>query len=86
MGEEYSHNVDIWSVGVLCYELSTGHPPFESNRGREDTERKIVKSSLKFPNHLSPLVKDFIGKLLTKHPDDRMELAEALEHPWMKLY
>lgn len=28
MGSEYDEMVDVWSVGVLCYELCTGHAPF----------------------------------------------------------
>jgi serine/threonine protein kinase len=31
-------------------------------------------------------VKDFIKKLLTKKPEDRMGLEEALNHPWIKKY
>ena len=28
MGNQYDKMVDVWSVGVLCYELCTGHAPF----------------------------------------------------------
>lgn len=28
LGNEYDKMVDVWSVGVLCYELCTGHAPF----------------------------------------------------------
>lgn len=34
-GEYYDEMVDVWSVGVLCYELCTGQAPFESRRSRE---------------------------------------------------
>lgn len=35
LGSEYDEMVDVWSIGVLCYELSTGHAPFESNKSRQ---------------------------------------------------
>ena len=34
LGDEYDEMVDVWSLGVLCYELCTGHAPFESKRSR----------------------------------------------------
>jgi serine/threonine protein kinase len=34
LGSEYDFSVDAWSVGVLCYELCTGHAPFESSKSR----------------------------------------------------
>ena len=34
IGDYYDHLVDVWSVGVLCYELCTGHAPFESQKSR----------------------------------------------------
>jgi aurora kinase len=78
--------VDVWSVGVLCYELCTGHAPFESTKSREETYRKILSVDLKFPRALSEDVKDFIRRLLIKKPEDRMSLEEALQHPWIKKY
>lgn len=86
MGSEYDQMVDVWSVGVLCYELCTGHAPFESSKSREETYRKILNVDLKFPRALSEDVKDFIRRLLIKKPEDRMSLEEALEHPWIKKY
>ncbi|PIO63092.1 hypothetical protein TELCIR_15325 [Teladorsagia circumcincta] len=29
LGEEHQEQVDIWSIGVLCYEFLVGTPPFE---------------------------------------------------------
>jgi serine/threonine protein kinase len=86
MGSEYDHMIDVWSVGVLCYELCTGHAPFESSKSREETYRKILNVDLKFPKALSDDVKDFIKNLLIKKPEDRMSLEEALEHRWIKKY
>lgn len=85
-GEYYDQMVDVWSVGVLCYELCTGHAPFESQKSREDTYKKIVNVEIKFPRHLSYNVQDFISRLLVRDPNFRMTLQECLQHPWMKTY
>ena len=29
--DPYDKTIDIWSLGVLAYELSVGRPPFEEN-------------------------------------------------------
>lgn len=38
----YNEKVDLWCVGVLCYELLVGTPPFESPSYNE-TYRRILK-------------------------------------------
>eukprot|EP00071_Canis_lupus_P025666 XP_022259223.1 uncharacterized protein LOC102155336 [Canis lupus familiaris] len=39
----YNEKVDLWCIGVLCYELLVGYPPFESPSHNE-TYRRILKS------------------------------------------
>ena len=86
MGSEYDEMVDVWSVGVLCYELCTGHAPFESTKSRQETYRKILNVDLKFPKHLSEDIENFIRRLLVRNPEGRMSLEDAIEHSWMKKY
>ena len=86
MGSEYDEMVDVWSVGVLCYELCTGHAPFESSKSRQETYHKILNIDLKYPKFLSHGVKNFIKKLLMRKPEERMGLKDCLEHPWLKQY
>ncbi|XP_029387849.1 aurora kinase C isoform X2 [Mus pahari] len=38
----YNETVDLWCIGVLCYELLVGKPPFESSTSSE-TYRRIRK-------------------------------------------
>lgn len=38
----YNEKVDLWCIGVLCYELLVGSPPFESPSYSE-TYRRILK-------------------------------------------
>lgn len=36
----YDNSVDVWSVGVLTYELIVGHAPFAA-KNQEDTLRAV---------------------------------------------
>nr|XP_019572483.1 PREDICTED: aurora kinase C isoform X4 [Rhinolophus sinicus] len=46
-GRTYNEKVDLWCIGVLCYELLVGNPPFESTSYSE-TYRRILK--VKWPH------------------------------------
>lgn len=37
-GDKYSKEVDIWSLGVICYVLLAGYPPFY-----DDDQRNLFK-------------------------------------------
>lgn len=85
MIEGHTHNekVDLWCIGVLCYELLVGNPPFES-ASHNETYRRIVKVDLKFPPSVPVGAQDLISKLLKHNPSDRLSLAQVLAHPWVK--
>jgi len=62
-GRAHDEKVDLWSLGVLCYEFLVGKPPFEAE-GNTATYRRISKIDLHFPPHVSDGAKDLIGKVL----------------------
>ena len=77
----YNHKVDTWCVGVLCYELLAGSPPFED----EDTNvtyRKIAAVKYEFRPNMSPLVRDLLNNLLVYNPDRRYEGSQVMKHTW----
>lgn len=41
-GKTHDEKVDLWSLGVLCYEFLVGHPPFEA-KSNEETYRRISR-------------------------------------------
>lgn len=44
-GRTHDEKVDLWSLGVLCYEFLVGKPPFEAETYQE-TYRSISKASI----------------------------------------
>ena len=54
--------VDTWGLGILCYELLVGRPPFEAASAK-DTYERIAKVDLHFPSHVSAEARDLITKV-----------------------
>lgn len=81
-------SVDLWSIGVLVYELLSADIPFKSAYLAETLEL-VLKGSINFPEKqwksVSPLAKDFIRRLLKSDPKLRLTAKEALHHPWLFL-
>ncbi|XP_035869433.1 uncharacterized protein LOC114510878 [Phyllostomus discolor] len=81
----YSEKVDLWCIGVLCYELLVGNPPFESTSYSE-TYRRILKVDFRIPSSIPLGAQDLISKLLRYQPSERLPLAQILQHPWVRAH
>ncbi|XP_023209818.1 aurora kinase C-like isoform X2 [Centruroides sculpturatus] len=79
----YDEKVDLWSLGVLCYEFLVGKPPFESESINE-TYMRIARVDLRFPSHVSEGAQDLIRKLLKRDPASRLPLDGIMQHRWIK--
>ncbi|KAJ1970748.1 spindle assembly checkpoint kinase [Dimargaris xerosporica] len=82
-GRDHDEKVDLWSLGVLCFEFLVGFPPFEDLSSERATFKRISRVDLKIPDHISPLAADLIRKLLKHSPSDRLPLEQVLQHPWI---
>lgn len=85
MIEDLPHDekVDLWSLGVLCYELLVGKPPFETDT-HNATYEKITHVEYSCPSNINPDAADLISKLLKKNPNDRLSLEGVMQHKWIK--
>ncbi|KAI9470883.1 MAG: kinase-like domain-containing protein [Benjaminiella poitrasii] len=64
-GRAHTESVDLWSLGVLLYELIVGKPPFEDNTddGSDETYRRIRTVDIHFPRHVSKDAVDLITRV-----------------------
>ncbi|KAM4030299.1 aurora kinase A isoform 1-T2 [Anomaloglossus baeobatrachus] len=81
-GRMHDEKVDLWSLGVLCYEFLVGKPPFETETNQE-TYRRISKVEFQYPPYVLDGARDLISKLLKHNPNHRLPLRDVLEHPWI---
>ncbi|XP_044732519.1 aurora kinase C-like [Chrysoperla carnea] len=84
-GSTHNERVDLWSLGVLCYEFLVGKPPFETE-SYEETYKKISQGIYSFPSHVTSGPRDLITKLLKKNPEERLSISNILIHPWIVSY
>ena len=81
----HDEKVDIWCIGVLLFELSTGTVPFPGN-DIETLESNILKLKIQWPKDINIDAKNLISKILKLDPNDRISLPEMLNHHFITKY
>ncbi|XP_061104064.1 aurora kinase B [Conger conger] len=82
-GRTHNEKVDLWCIGVLCYECLVGNPPFETE-SHSDTYKRITKVDLQFPKVVTDGARDLISRLLRHSPSLRLSLLDVIQHPWVR--
>ena len=79
-GEKYTYKCDIWSIGIIFYELLHGYNPwFVSSDTRQTLTMKIGTRPLIIKESLSFVVKQFLIKALEITEEKRMNYIEFFE-------
>jgi serine/threonine protein kinase len=69
-----SPSSDIYSLGITCYELACGRPPFRANSSQELLEKHLGEKPIPLTSHnkrVTPEFNDLILKMIQKRPVDR---------------
>ena len=80
--QPYDEKIDIWSLGIILYELYYGKPPFYTN-SIYTLIQMIIKDPITWADPISDEFKDFLSQMLQKNPAKRPSYKELLSHPFI---
>lgn len=85
--KKYCEKCDIWSIGVIAFELMVGYLPFNAFDGHfiETLQSGKVDFKKEDWDDISPSAKDLIKHMLVPDPAARYSASEARNHPWVRL-
>jgi len=78
--------VDWWSLGILCYELCVGIPPFYHSN-LHTMYQKIRTENPRFPSYMGTKCQDLIVRFLVRNPKERLgggagDVEDVKKHAW----
>jgi len=81
----YDVKADLWSLGITCIELAEGKPPYSNIHPMRAIFMIPSRPPPKLtePDKWTKEFNDFIGKCLTKNPEQRPSASELQKHPFI---
>jgi len=85
--DHYNAKADLWSIGVILYEALFGKAPFSSDTLEELVPKIKEDKPIIIPTtrKLSSDCRDLLSRCLVRCPDNRIELSDFFDHPFLDL-
>ena len=80
MNRPYNEKSDLWSIGIMMYQLYYREVPFEGNSENEILQKIQSNKNIKHPD--DPNLSDLINKLLVVDDRYRLSWNEYFNHPF----
>ncbi len=77
-GEKATPRSDVWSLGVLLYEMASGRLPFEGVTGAEIAANILRESPASLPDRMSANLQSIVERCLSKEAGRRYSGGDAL--------
>lgn len=81
---EYTVKSDLWSVGMILYEMVYGKSPYWDAFNIMDLINKIKTRPVAFSNRASAECNSLLGGLLQVNPDQRYTWGQFFSHSWLR--
>lgn len=80
----YQFKSDVWSLGVLLYEMCGLGPPFNAGSLHELAKKIIAGRFSPIPSCYSQNMQQLIGSILVRDPKRRPSINDLLKNPLLK--
>lgn len=79
--KKVDHHADLYALGVILFQMLSGHCPFEATSAPELMHQHIsapVPSVREYAPGLPPQIDNLLRRALAKHPDDRFQSGREM--------
>jgi eukaryotic-like serine/threonine-protein kinase len=77
-GETVDHRADLYTTGIILYEMLTGTSPFRHDEFVVVLTKKLTEDPPALPPHVSSATRELVSQLLQRSPEDRPHSAADL--------
>lgn len=75
----YTAKIDLWSTGIVLYNMINGTQPFSTNRNNPDLiKEQVLTKEINFSGFTNPSLKSLCQHLLERDPEKRCSAVQAL--------